>query len=774
MPKNNILTWNFSSIFERDSEKGAVRAVMRAVFYMASGFLSSRAIIFGKCAPFGIAATAAVESGDGVFVLVGTVIGYILPAGPEYPLRYVAAAGAVFLLKWVLSGFEGLAAHPAFAPALAAVLSGMTGIAVVLAGGGLPYDFIIFLTETLLCGFGAVFLGQAFRYLSRPSSLWGLSQRELISVTISICIMLLSLERIQFSGISIGRIAAIIAILCAARFGGETGGAIMGIAAGIVMSLGNSSMAIVLAGYGFGGLIAGIFSQFGRVWCVAAFILADAVAVITTFHSTAETLTTAYEAAVAATIFLLVPEKILCRISGVFVPLQNPTDNQILCNVSERLIASAETLEDISEMVSSIHLKLSRFSSNDISTVYDSTAESICVKCGMHMYCWGTVYNDTMNALDDITGMLKKNKSVTRDDIPKHFASRCCKLSEFISTINRCFAEYTARKAADIKTEQLRRLIAPGFYNAASLMRDIASDFSTVKKRTEGDGRVRAAFASCGITVKSSQLFVDSHGRLSIEAETEDSRLRVSREKLLEAISTACGRKMTGPRVTDSENGTMKLLFSQKTRFSVKFGEATIQKTGETLCGDACDSFVDEHGRALLILSDGMGCGGSAAVDSNLTVGLMSRLLRCGFGFDEAARIASYAILTKSDEESFSTLDIACIDLYDGIASFIKAGAPPTYVRRCGRVERVEPCSMPIGILPDIKLEKTNIRLHQGDVIVVVSDGVIADGDSFVIREIERFSGEPRAFARSLAKKAKEQRSDGHDDDITVLVAAVS
>ncbi|CDZ25072.1 protein serine/threonine phosphatase [[Clostridium] cellulosi] len=774
MPKTNILTGNLSSILGRSEEKNTAQTIFRALFYFAAGILSSRAQMLNNCAPFGIAAIAAAEPGSSLFVLVGAIIGYILPNGAEYPLRYIAAAVAVFLFKWVLAGFESLNSHPAIPPALATLASAITGIAVVAAGGGMPYDILIFITETLICGCAAFFFAKSFKYLSQPSALWGLTQHELISVTISLCVFLLSLERIQFSGVSVGRAAAIFVILCAARYGRETGGAVMGITAGMVMSLSGGPMSGITTSYGFGGLIAGIFAQLGRFWCAAAFILADAIALITLSPSLTEVITMAYEVAAASLIFLILPEKLLCRTSGLFVPLHSQSEHKILHDINKRLTSAAEVLEEISEMVTAIHTKLSKNDSSDISVVFDGAADLVCKNCGMQVYCWGTVYNDTMNALNDITDTLKKNRAILREDMPKHFTARCCKLTDFTGAVNRCFAEYSARLAADFKIEQLRRLIAPGFYNAAALMRNIASDFSSVKKLADGGERVRAALASCGLNTAASQVYVDMHGRMSIEAEIEGKSRRVSREEVLRALASACGRKMEGPRIIETNNGITRIAFSQKPRFSVKFGEAAIQKTGETLCGDACDSFVDEQGRAMLILSDGMGCGGRAAIDSNLTVRLMSRLLRCGFGFDEAARIASLALLAESGDETFSTIDIACIDLYDGTAIFLKAGASPTYVRRCGRVERIEPSSMPIGILPEAKLAKTSVRLRQGDVVVVVSDGVIADGDSFIIREIEKFDGEPRSFARFLAKKAKEQRSDGHDDDITVMVATVS
>ena len=66
------------------------------------------------------------------------------------------------------------------------------------------------------------------------------------------------------------------------------------------------------------------------------------------------------------------------------------------------------------------------------------------------------------------------------------------------------------------------------------------------------------------------------------------------------------------------------------------------------------------------------------------------------------------------------------------------------------------------------------LHLRGGDVVVVVSDGVVNQDDSFIIDAIEKFEGEPRTLARRLAERAKQLRSDGHDDDITVMAAVLA
>ena len=73
-----------------------------------------------------------------------------------------------------------------------------------------------------------------------------------------------------------------------------------------------------------------------------------------------------------------------------------------------------------------------------------------------------------------------------------------------------------------------------------------------------------------------------------------------------------------------------------------------------------------------------------------------------------------------------------------------------------------------------MKFERRRTRLHSGDAIALVSDGAVSDDDAWLIRKLEDWDGEnPQSFAQDLAQSARELREDGHDDDITVLVARI-
>jgi stage II sporulation protein E len=749
---------------------------MEAAVAVLAGFVFSRAMIFETLAPFGLSAVAAASPVNGFFVLIGSCFGYLLPGGPDYSARYVSAAAAVFLIKWLLWSVTETRHHPAFGPLVAAAASAVTGMAVIISNGLITYDIVLYTAETLLCGGSVFFLQKAFACFKDRTKIWGLNKKELAGVTITVCIILLAISRLQYYGISLGRIFGVICILIAARYGKEARGCITGVAVGIILSLSNVGMVQILAGYGFGGLVGGIFAPLGRLPCTAGFLLAGAVTGIypAISQQAPEGL---IEMLLGSAVFLFLPEKLMCKVSALFVPAAGGGfEGRYREAVKSRLNSAAGAFTEISATVSEVTKKLSRLRTDDISEIYSSAADQVCKSCGMKMFCWETAYNDTMGALNDLNETLKKAGRVRRDDLPKHFASRCCRLGEMIDCINVGYAEYSAKKTARKDSDQLRGVLSQELGSLAGLLKDIDCSLSEIGETQRVDSEnVREALCGFGINVEDAQCSLDPRGRMTVTARVDPGRLNLDREKLTTALSKTCGRGFTSPVVTACEDGesALELKFVEKPPLSAAFGHSLIQKSGEVFCGDACASFVCEDERAYMLLSDGMGCGGRAAVDSNFVVELLKRLIRSGFGYETAIKVVNSAMMLKSSDETFATVDIACIDLFTGAAEFIKAGAPQGYLRRLGRVERVAMSSMPVGIIENARYERAGTRLRKGDMAILMSDGALAGDESVLSKEVESFDGsDPASLARKLALNAKAMQGK-HDDDVTVMVACL-
>ena len=122
--------------------------------------------------------------------------------------------------------------------------------------------------------------------------------------------------------------------------------------------------------------------------------------------------------------------------------------------------------------------------------------------------------------------------------------------------------------------------------------------------------------------------------------------------------------------------------------------------------------------------------------------------------------------LKNRGAECFATIDLLEIDMHTGTASFIKSGAAPSYIVRGGNLFRIASGTLPVGILSDISAEVTEFELMEGDIIVMVSDGVCGDPELDGVRLCECLTNDPvRDLAASAEKimlgaKAENRRSD--------------
>ena len=175
-----------------------------------------------------------------------------------------------------------------------------------------------------------------------------------------------------------------------------------------------------------------------------------------------------------------------------------------------------------------------------------------------------------------------------------------------------------------------------------------------------------------------------------------------------------------------------------------------------------------------MILSDGMGCGASAAIDSSFAANLMEKLIKAGFGFECALKMVNSAMIFKSGEETTATLDIATIDLYSGQVDIYKAGASQTYVVKGKKIGIASCNAYPTGILENIKFDKSSTTLQKGDVLVMCSDGVLEEDEPWIEEEILNCrKSSAQGIADKIATLAKIRRENKYPDDITVMAAVV-
>jgi stage II sporulation protein E len=134
----------------------------------------------------------------------------------------------------------------------------------------------------------------------------------------------------------------------------------------------------------------------------------------------------------------------------------------------------------------------------------------------------------------------------------------------------------------------------------------------------------------------------------------------------------------------------------------------------------------------------------------------------------------------KNNTETFSTIDITLIDCYTGIARFIKAGASTSFLLRNGEVTVIRSNSFPIGILREIDIHSHQLQLKQGDLLVMVTDGMLATKEDVLGKEetfkhfiTQVMEADPEYIAHTLMEKSKNLLVNEEKDDMTIMVAKI-
>ncbi len=201
-------------------------------------------------------------------------------------------------------------------------------------------------------------------------------------------------------------------------------------------------------------------------------------------------------------------------------------------------------------------------------------------------------------------------------------------------------------------------------------------------------------------------------------------------------------------------------------QYRVSLGAAAAARSGELVSGDAGSYCKGPDGRVYLLVCDGMGTGADAARLSHAAVDALSSLLQAGMEAKDALQLLGSSYILRGDG-TFSTVDLAEVDLHNGEAVLYKWGAAPSYLLTEDGVKRVGTATVPPGLSADEALaaERVRLSLGRGEVLVLISDGA---GGTETERLLGAYDG---CASRELADRlirAAQARSAA--DDMTAAV----
>ena len=401
----------------------------------------------------------------------------------------------------------------------------------------------------------------------------------------------------------------------------------------------------------------------------------------------------------------------------------------------------------------------------------DKTFDSVCPGCRYRDVCWGSEYEETVAAMEEISRHLFRHGNVKRGHVKGNLSVRCQELSRILNVLNNGATALAEEALHGDKTSVVAMDYAAMGRVINEMIASNKEDFATDVLTGE---RIFTRLQRMGYSLESVAVCGKNRRRVILRGVRALGRKIRVRE--LSAVIEKHVHFATGTPEMREHEGAYDLIFGEREALcsaSVKLTRPKGASDGKR-CGDSVAVLHAVRGYDYTLLCDGMGSGAVAALTSTLASVFLTRLLQAGGRAESTLRMLNGFLAARSarDAESSTTVDLMELDLVHGKAALFKCGAAPTYLLRRGEVSRFFSRTAPVGILEALDAERIGFDILPGDVLVQISDGFSrGEEDCPWLAQMlaTQYDGDAEAFARMALNHATKEG----DDDLSIVVTEI-
>ena len=518
---------------------------------------------------------------------------------------------------------------------------------------------------------------------------------------------------------------------------------------------------------GWAAIIGGVavaFSPFSRVPSALAVVLVEAVFWLFHAYSGAGWQSLVMTGA-GALLSLVVPRSFVKKVSGIFLKDQKRAYSGIVNrrgrDLANRLYHTSDVFFEMSKTLERI-----ASASNDYTPkkLAQDVAKNYCAKCEDCASCFGALGEDTHSMLEPMTTAALSRGKTSILDMPPFITSHCTRMRSLASVINSAAEVYRKRSEQQDSVAGEKLVLSEQFAGVALVLDALAQECGEpVSFATDLIDGLKSELLKHNIVASDvvvSGVGEDLSAMLIVRAQDAQKQM------LAKVVSKSLRTRLEIAKICD--RGAEKSVYLEPApAFEIAYGIAERMRAGENVSGDSRTVQNVSRTARLFAICDGMGSGEQAKNASLDAVNMIESFYRAGLQGDVVLSLTN-RLLKISLDGNFSSLDIAVIDTKSGGLDVIKLGSASSFIIRRDTVEAVA-CSLPPAGIVDLPNPTTlRFQLYDGDMVVMMSDGVFDALDTKGVLDVvdSAHTSNPQTLANELLKRAVEL---GSEDDCTVL-----
>lgn len=447
----------------------------------------------------------------------------------------------------------------------------------------------------------------------------------------------------------------------------------------------------------------------------------------------------------------------------------------------QRIHAFAEAVDGLSAAFSSMDLKQKKGEAGLDALAQEITGK-LCACCDGCAVCLEQQRPDFFERVHQMLRAVAEHQP-KEEILRQNYMEGCPRYSGMVEEAIWAFSKMELNEAWYHRLQENRRVIASQLDAMADALQDWNQGVRCIDAR-ERQQQARVVFEARerGIVVQQVHIYEDREKRRIVTAKVESrwgGGIPVKNyKKALERATGVAMRLQQGTRAILTKDAVDVTAY-EDTCFYTLSGVATQKEEGSSVSGDNFSVFSLEDGHSHICLSDGMGSGPAASKESDMVVELMQKFMEAGFAQETAIGMMNSAMVLKGEDESYSTLDFAGIDLYTGMLTITKIGAAASFVRHKGEVVCMRASTLPAGVDASYAGDELYRKLTHGDFLVMVTDGVLEylhvkhpeEKLAEMIKEIHTENAE--TFASTLMEHVMLFTGGHAPDDMTIIVTGI-
>lgn len=610
------------------------------------------------------------------------------------------------------------------------------------------------------------------------------SKLAVFSLAVIIVMAVAGTNQLMIDTVSVTDLAVSLVLIFVAYLGGGGVGSAMGVSLGIAVGIVSGGLTALIALYSVTGLLGGLLKNFGK-WGTTLGVSLGCYYLLQGLEPEVSFIEQLLPWSIGLGAFIITPKRCLTQASNYFPSETKPVDPVVENNGVREIILNRfnELTEIFYELAKSFNEEPEvepGTAKMDLYSMLDQVCSKNCQQCNGYETCWGENFYSTYRELFDLLALAELYGEVNMKHLKGRLAKNCFQQFKLLTTVNHLFEKYQADYYWRCKLDESKNFLANQLEGMAQIINKLAVEVTADPGfRSEIENQLATCLKRVGINIKEASVLGLGEDGVEIRIKQRScSRKRECQYLMTPLISQLLGEDYTvWEKNCQMDNGDCYYCLTPIASYEARTVVCKLPKGGNEFSGDNHALRELKDGHFVAILSDGMGNGSKAALQSNTTVSILEKLLETGVDRDFAVKMVNSILLLRTPEESFATVDLALLNLHTGRAEFIKIGAATTYIKRGREVWSIKSTSLPAGILNSVDLERTVVQLQTGDLIVMVTDGVIdskidqegkEDWMIRALRQVEVVG--PEALGEYLMNLARINQDGIPRDDMTVIV----